>query len=251
MMAASQISVRAATCLVIHIKSNPWLPPHCVRGETPFLLIGQSRSERQAKWTEVVTRQRLPFSPRCVSVKGKRRRECPENSARGQGQLARSQCFVEPRFWDQPQGVSSRCSTQAREISAGPVPAGSQLAVRGSPDPARRLTEGLAVRGSPLAVRGSPDPARRLTEGLQGQRLALFRGDLRSAPRRGRETRAEREFDRRSPRAAACANSGRPPVSPTAGSGDPRRAGGQPHGGVGRAAPSGRPAPSARHPEGA
>ncbi len=57
-------------------------------------------------------------------------------------------------------------------------------AVRGSPDPARRLTEGLAVRGS-------PDPARPLTEGLQGQRLALIRGDLRSHPRRGRETRAE------------------------------------------------------------
>ncbi len=44
-----------------------------------------------------------------------------------------------------------------------------------------------------LAVRGSPDPARRLTEGLPGQRLALIPGDLRSNPRRGRETRAERE----------------------------------------------------------
>ncbi len=56
-------------------------------------------------------------------------------------------------------------------------------AVRGSPDPARRLT---------TAVRGSPDPARRLTEGLPGKRLALIQGDLRSNPRRGRETRAER-----------------------------------------------------------
>ncbi len=35
---------------------------------------------------------------------------------------------------------------------------------------------------------GSPDPARRLTEGLPGQRLALIQGDLRSNPRRGRET---------------------------------------------------------------
>ena len=42
-----------------------------------------------------------------------------------------------------------------------------------------------------LAVRGPPDPARRLTKGLREQRFALIQGDLRSNPRRGRETRAE------------------------------------------------------------
>ena len=31
------------------------------------------------------------------------------------------------------------------------------------------------------AVRGSPDPAQNWTEGLPGQRVAVFRGDLRSA----------------------------------------------------------------------
>ncbi len=55
--------------------------------------------------------------------------------------------------------------------------------------------------------------------------------------------------DRRSPGATICANSGRPPVAPTAGSGDPRRAlSGDPRSSaVGRPAPSavGRPAPSA------
>ncbi len=89
-----------------------------------------------------------------------------------------------------------------------------------------------------LAVRGSPDPARRLTEGLPGQRLAVIQGDLRSNPRRGRETRASAvatrggtrcawvsrprtTSDRRSPRATACGDSGRPPVKPTAGVGRP------------------------------
>ncbi len=95
-----------------------------------------------------------------------------------------------------------------------------------------------------LAVRGSPDPARRLTVGLPEQRFAPIQGDLRSRPRRGRETRAEREQRfapiqgdlrsrpragsgdprrARSPRATICANSGRPSVAPTAGSGDPRQ----------------------------
>ncbi len=38
----------------------------------------------------------------------------------------------------------------------------------------------------------TPDPARRLTEGLPERLFALIQGDLRSRPRRGRETRAER-----------------------------------------------------------
>ncbi len=78
---------------------------------------------------------------------------------------------------DPARRLTSRCARVSRPRTT------SDLAVRGSPDPARRLTEGLAVRGS-------PDPARRLTEGLPGQRLALIQGDLRSNPRRGRETRA-------------------------------------------------------------
>ncbi len=98
------------------------------------------------------------------------------------------------------------------------------------------MREFLRRSVSCLAVRGSPDPARRLTEGLQGQRLVLIqgrppvaptagsgdprraRGDLRS--RCARVSRPRTTFDRRSPRAAACANSGRPTVAPTAGSGD-------------------------------
>ncbi len=69
-----------------------------------------------------------------------------------------------------------------------------------------------------LAVRGSPDPARRLTEGLQRHSLCgvsrprttfdrrspkatacANSGDLRSHPRRGRETRAERFVKRYCP----------------------------------------------------
>ncbi len=57
----------------------------------------------------------------------------------------------------------------------------------------------------------------------------------------GLPTRAT--VDRRSPRATACAHSGRPPVAPTAGSGDPRHAA---HGGVGRPAP--RPGDLRSHP---
>ncbi len=68
---------------------------------------------------------------------------------------------------------------------------------------------------------GSGDPRRRCREtrpsaGLQGQRLVLIQGDLRSRPRRGRETRAERCRETRAAR--------RGRETRAAPSGDPRRA---------------------------